>query len=308
MDMLQHRRQVTIAELCQAFDVDRRTVQRDVGILQEAYAVEEGERTPDNLKTFRLAPSARGDALKLTLTEMIVLYMGRNFFTFTEGTDLKEAMESLYAKLKTRLCERNASVSETLPKKFYCTAGFPKSYRSADDVLNDVLTALTDERKLHIVYQIPGRPEYEDIVHPYTLVVHNNALYLVCHSERAGAIRNLAVERIQSSNWRDLGTFDYPTDYEPGEQLRPAFGISTSDNATHVQLVFSPHVAPYVAARQWHPTMQTRQREDGFLEVDMHITIGEEIVHWLTGYGGAVKVLAPDALREQVLQRHRQAL
>ena len=94
--------------------------------------------------------------------------MGRNMFNFTKGTDLKTAMDSLYGKLQARLGSRNAAVRDKLHRKLYCTAGFPKSYAAKDDVLNDVLTGLVDERKLAIKYAVPGRTGYDDIVHPYT--------------------------------------------------------------------------------------------------------------------------------------------
>jgi predicted DNA-binding transcriptional regulator YafY len=307
-EMLQHRDHITIPELMREFEINRRTVQRDVATLNEVYALEEGDRTPDNEKTFRLQTGMRTEILKLTLTEMLALYMGRNMFAFTKGTELRAAMDSLYDKLQARLTARNAGVRDKLPKKLFCTAGFPKLYRAHAETLNDLLTGLIDERKVAITYSIPGRKPYNDVIHPYTLVVHNCALYVIAFSEHARDKRMYAVERIKKAKWsRDLG-FDYPAKYDPANELDPAFGISAGYDTTPVRLLFSAQVAPYVASRQWHKSMKTKIRRDGQLEVSMQVSPGEELVHWLTGYGGAAKVSSPKWLRDEVTKRHKEGL
>lgn len=102
--------------------------------------------------------------------------------------------------------------------------------------------------------------------------------------------------------------FDYPADYDPAEALGSAFGISAGQAPQRIRLLFAPELAPYVTSRQWHSTMRTKTRRDGQLEVTMEVTIGEELVHWLTGYGGKVKVQSPKGLREEVMSRHHEAL
>ena len=91
-------------------------------------------------------------------------------------------------------------------------------------------------------------------------------------------------------------------------ELGDAFGITGSGQPARVRLLFDAAVAPYVSARQWHPTMTATPRRDGRLEVTLEVGLTEELRHWLTGYGGAVEVQAPRELREQVRERHRQAL
>jgi len=306
-DMLHHRAQVTIPELMREYGINRRTVQRDLAALTESYAIEEGDRTPGREKSFRVRPTARLETLKLTVTEMVALHMGQNMFAFTRGTQLADAMSSLYEKLQARLCARNVELRRLLPMKLFCTAGFPKTYGEADDVLNDVLTGLLDEEKIAITYRPPRRNPYDDVVHPLTLVAHNHALYVIAHSERAGARRMYALERIQASARRKGERFAYPDDYDPARELGPAFGISTGAEPTRVRLLFAAEVAPYVGARQWHASQVTEARPDGRLEVGMEVGITEELLHWLTGYGAAVQVLSPRRLRDQVLARHQEA-
>lgn len=303
-ERLHIRTHMTIPQLVAEFSVDRRTIQRDLTALMEHYAVEEGERTENGEKTFRLKPTARVEPLKLTVNEMLALYMGKNMFSFTRGTQLSAAMDSIYDKLQARLCDKNVQVRDKLPKKLYCTTGFPKRYADTDDVLNAVLTGVLKENKVAITYRIPNKPSYQDTIHPYTLVAHNNAFYVVAHSELAGEQRMFGLERIIEAEWKKNEPFEFPAAYDPSRHFEAAFGITAGGARTNVRLVFTPEVAPYVQARQWHPSQRLKPRRDGGLELAMSVGVGEELVHWLTGYGGNVRVCSPKWLRLAVNERH----
>jgi len=232
--------------------------------------------------------------------------MGQNMFAFTTGTPLAEAMESLYEKLNARLSNHDEQLRGMLPRKLYCTAGFPKTYAGSDEVLNQVLTGILHDSKVAVTYRPPRKRAYDDVLHPYTLVVHNHALYVLAHSEHAGALRRLAVERIVEAR-RLKEPFVYPDDYDPARELGDAFGIGGGE-PVRVRLLFDAALAPYVGARQWHPSMTSAPRSDGRLEVTLEVGLTEELLHWITGYGGGVEVLEPMELREQVRERHRLAV
>jgi predicted DNA-binding transcriptional regulator YafY len=310
---LMFRSSVTIPELMQEYGVNRRTIQRDLAILGEAYALAEGERTPQGEKTFHLINrNAKGEelhVLRVSVLELIVLFMGRNLFAFTEGTDLAKSWRTLYEKLQTHLEDRNVALQGSLQKKLYCTTGFPKHYAAADDVVNELISSLIKEHKVAMTYRPPHKRSYDDVLHPYSLVVHNHALYVLGRSERAGALRMFAVERIVEAARRKGDAFEYPEDFDPQEHFSEAFGVDTGQaGSVDVRLLFDESVAPYVAARRWHPSQAVKARRDGRLELTMKVAVTEELEHWLTGYGGAVEIAAPRELRARIATRHRAGL
>jgi len=307
-EILQHRSHVTLTGLAEEFEVDRRTVQRDVQVLMDVFAIDDSERNDSNEKMLRLAPGARTETLKLTLSEMIALYLGRDLFRFAEGTELKSAIDSVYDKLKVRLSRRNADVQAALPKKLFCTGGAPKSYKRRDDVLNEILTGLIGETKVSITYQRPNKNKYEDVIHPYSLVLHRDALYVRCWSEHSEGQRTLALERILKASWERTEKFDYPKTYDPARVFKGAFGISTGQEVESVKIRFSKAVAPYVLARKWHRSMKTKRNKDGSAVVTMNVSPGEELTHWLTGYGPEARVITPKHLATEIKSRHRAAL
>ncbi len=301
-DLLHHRQFVTIPQLMEQFGVDRRTIQRDLNVLQDAVAVEEDGRTPGNEKRFRAASTKKVEMFRITMGEMIALYMGRNVFAFTEGTDLKSSIDSLYDKLSVRLSSKRDNVRAALPKKFHCTVGSPRSYKSAEGVLDDIVEGIVADRRLAITYSRPGKKPYKDTLDPYTLVLHNHALFVVGRSEYADDVRMFAVERIATTELSDA-TFVMPADYDPSKFFSGAFGIIVGEEPSEVVVRFEAKVAPYVRARTWHPSMKLEDGKDGSVEVSLRVGITEELLHWICGYGKSATVVSPSALAARVSER-----
>lgn len=307
-ELLRTRHHVTIPQLAEEFGTHRRTVQRDLNVLHDLYAIEAFEVTATQEKLWRLVSSQRVDALKLNPGELMALYMGRHLFGFMRGTDLGASMDSLYEKLDVRLAAGKEALKPSLPKKFYCTDGKPKSYKGKEDVTSDLIEALRREHKVRVRYAPPKRESYEDVLQPYTLVMHASALYLVAFSERANDLRVYAVERVTEATRLDGERFEYPQGYDPATFFDGAFGITRSDQAVDVVLRFDGRFGPYVRERKWHHTAKQRDLGGGALELAMKIAVNEELVHWITGYGGGVEVLEPASLRDAVVERHRAAV
>ena len=301
-DLLHHRQYVTIPQLMEQFSVDRRTIQRDLNILQDLVAVEEDGRTAENEKRFRAASTKKVEMFRITMGEMIALYMGRNVFAFTEGTELKSSIDSLYDKLSVRLSSKRDNVRAALPKKFHCTVGSPRSYKSADGALDDIVEGIVSDRRLAITYSRPGKKPYNDTLDPYTLVLHNHALFVVGRSEYAKAERMFAVERVATTELSDE-TFVVPADYDPSKFFSGAFGIIVGEEPSEVVVRFDAKVAPYVRARTWHPSMNVKDAKDGSVEVSLRVGMTEELLHWICGYGVSASVLAPSSLASKVAER-----
>jgi proteasome accessory factor B len=145
-------------------------------------------------------------------------------------------------------------------------------------------------------------------VRPYLLEpsLQTHALYLIGFDEDRGAMRTFKVERI-----RDLTvlprTFEAP-EADVVAQLRRAWDIIADQPATEVVLRFRPEVAGRVMEAQWHPSQQVAALADGSLEWRATVAGTIEIRLWILSWGSDVEVLAPPALREDVVGTLRAAL
>jgi predicted DNA-binding transcriptional regulator YafY len=186
--------------------------------------------------------------------------------------------------------------------------------------LNDLVHALQASIVCRVTYQTPQASDASTyVLHPYALSVYNDGLYLFAYRPDIEALTVLAVERLQA-----LELVTPPQTREMSQKHQEqfvhfapqaavvqeiearrarAFGIIDDGKVLDVVLRFTPEQAPYVAERTWHATQQVEPQPDGGLLLRFQASGRFEIVRWILGWGPAVEVLAPPALREEVAQR-----
>jgi proteasome accessory factor B len=120
-------------------------------------------------------------------------------------------------------------------------------------------------------------------------------------------LRTFKIERIRTVTVTPR-RFDPP---EPGTvetMLRQAWDIIADQPATEVVLRFVPDVASRVAETIWHPTQDHEVQADGSLLWRATVSGTIEVRLWVLSWGDEVEVVAPAALRDDVVATHRRAL
>jgi predicted DNA-binding transcriptional regulator YafY len=120
-------------------------------------------------------------------------------------------------------------------------------------------------------------------------------LYLVAWCHLRQALRIFAVERMRAVTMLRR-TFTVRADFDADAYLNKALGIVQGELVT-VKVVFAKSLAPYIRERVWHPTQKLRDLPDGRLEMTVDVADTLELRRWILGYGVAVEIIAPAALR-----------
>jgi proteasome accessory factor B len=89
--------------------------------------------------------------------------------------------------------------------------------------------------------------------------------------------------------------------FDVSEHLGRAWSTVPEGRIYNVKLLFLPSVADDVAEAKWHSTQKVTRNDDGSAVVEFRIDGLSEITWWILGYGDQVRVLAPQALRQRVL-------
>lgn len=225
-----------------------------------------------------------GNVDRLTTLDQLALRVGRDAVSFLQGTLLAEGLDKAVGE-------------QALDTRFVHRAEPEPCYAHHQDAIDGVLDGLVRTRTLSLTY---GRGHRRmDNLQPLTLVVYRRALYLLGRfADRPGKVYRLRVDRM-----RDVTTgspFSYPPDWDPRAELAPWFGMVAQGEVSTVVLRFSPAVAPYVRERAWHPTAHSRSLPDGRLELTM-TTGGAELLRFALEWGEHCEVVAPPALRAQVI-------
>jgi len=294
---------ITPQEIARRTGMAKRTVYRDLKAIEMELGIpvwSDGGRWGVEAEAF-LPP------LRLTLSEAMAIFLSARLLArYMDKHD--PVLASAFTKLEEGLPPSlRAHVERTVQDL---------ANRDVDPAFNrhvgDLTKAWADRRVVEFEY-LPApysgtRGPRRATVRPYLLEpsLQTHALYLIGFDEDREAMRTFKVERI-----RDLAvlprTFDDP-ESDVVAQLRRAWDIIADQPAVEVVLRFRPEVAGRVMEAQWHPSQRVTPRPDGSLDWRATVAGTIEIRLWILSWGSDVEVLAPSALREDVVSTLRAAL
>jgi CRISPR-associated endonuclease/helicase Cas3 len=115
-------------------------------------------------------------------------------------------------------------------------------------------------------------------------------------------LRTLRVDRIVQATLTG-DAYAIPPGRRIARMLESAWGIWYSDaEPVEVVLRFSAQVAHRVRETVWHSSQELTDLPDGALAWRAHIAEPREMVPWIRGWGADVEVLAPQELRQRMVE------
>lgn len=157
--------------------------------------------------------------------------------------------------------------------------------------------ATTSRRKARIAYRrgdadAPG----ERVVCPYTLVVARGAWYLVAHCEKSEEIRVFRLDRIERVEPL-AERFERPADYSLDAYVRDGM-VFRAEEAPTMTVRYSARIARWIAEREG-----VAPDADGSVTVERPMADLDWAVRHVLQYGPDAEALAPEELREAVVER-----
>lgn len=307
MRLLEERRELAVNQMAAELGYSRRTVYRDLMVLQRVgvplYQERDGKRS-----RWRVLDGYR-HRLRLTLSwsEMLALSTGREILRGLSGTLFHESAVSALDKIRDALPKELAARAVAAAGAVSAQLGPTHDYRAFGNTVETLVSAVEAHRTVRLSYRKRGSQRFATrLVDPYHLHVQTGALYLLGWCHRRRGLRTFLVDR---TNHVELTpeTFERRADVQPGSVLHGSFG-PWSGEAVKSHLHFSAHVAPLVAERGVHPTQANQLRDDGSLDVTLKAPLSPALVAWVVGWAADVRVLRPKALETAVRQAHEAAL
>lgn len=308
VDLLCSATGATKQELVERLGVDKRTVERLLGMLQELHFPVYDE--PDSLsgkKRWRMVdtyalklPNITVPDIRLTLSELISLYLIRGEDRLFQGTEIEKLANSAFGKMSFFMPEGFSEQLEKIRTLFIPSGKFSKDYSGKEAIINDLRQAIIEQKRCRAGYHSFSsgkKREYE--LDPLRFFENNGGLYVFAFITGYDEIRTLAVERIERLETTDV-SFDYPKDFHPEKLLDSAFGI-IFDKPIQVKIRFSRKVAPYIKERNWAPNQQIIQSEfDGSIILEMETCGWFDLKRWVLSYGAEAEVLEPAEMRVEI--------
>lgn len=175
--------------------------------------------------------------------------------------------------------------------------------------LNPLLQAIQAHQVVAIAYRKFQATEADTFdIHPYLLKEYRNRWYVIAWNPERADYRTYGLDRVESVELHDQD-FGVRNDFNPDLFFKHSFGISKSTEAPqHVRVRCNALEYEYLSAQPVHASQKLINTGADQYELQLHVLITYELVHFLLGLGAAVEVLAPESLRAKMEEAHREAL
>ena len=304
LQLIQGRGRWNSKEIAAEIDCSERTVFRDLQVLEMAgipWMFDERSRC------YRVRPGWHFPVMNLTQEELlgqVTATVVAGAAGLKVGTGAKPTTRKLAATLseeKQQLLEDAAQLITVLDLKL-------SDHSRSQEIVKTIQWALLDRKQVTGLYLSPYQNKPVKVtLHPYRLCLAQQAWYLVARPLDGDAPKTYRVTRFQSI--RALGTAaEIPADFDLKGYFGNAWGVFRGSKSYEVELLFSPDAAPLVTETTWHATQKVKQYPNGSATLSFRVDGLEEILWWVLGWSGRVKITAPTELRRMVVDQLQKAI
>ncbi|MCX5661099.1 MAG: WYL domain-containing protein [Planctomycetota bacterium] len=305
--LLQSRQATGVRELMTELGVSRRTLFRDLNMLQLAgipYHHDPGSG-------YRLASTFFLPPVNLTVPETLGLLLLGKTAAATRSRPLLEPALAAIQKLTATVPEPIRSACTEMMGRVSVDPGaqaWPNGGGETTKCYYMLQRCIDEARECLMVYTSPVEPEpLRCTLRPLALHFATRSWYVLGQTDIHGQeTRLFKLARIGSLEPQQ-SLFVRPRDFSPADKLGQAWQLIPEGKLYDIVLEFSAKVATNVSEVRWHASQRHECLEDGRCRMTFRVDGLGEIAWWICGYAGEVRVIQPQALRDRVREMHRAA-
>lgn len=303
LQLIQGRGCYDAEAIARELEVSERTVYRDLAVLELAGIPWAFDKTRQG---YTVRPDFRFPTLNLTDDE-ILGQATATVLSQATGLDVPPGAKPTTEKLAAtsdkaeRILREAQELIEVLDLKL-------ADHRQHREFIRTVQWSLLERKQLTGLYASPYEPQPVKLtLQPYRLALVKACWYVIGRPADGDQPRTFRVTRFKS-----LRMLDEPAQVPEGFDLHSyfgnAWGVYRGEVTYDVELLFTRDAADIVTETTWHHTQRACRNKDGTVTLTFRVDGLNEIVRWVLGWGGRVKVVRPQELRELVIAQHRQAI
>lgn len=230
----------------------------------------------------------------ITSTEMEQLESLITSLSKLEGIPMYDWMEDLLDNLRQRF---GGSKDESNFIGFEQNQEY-KGLRYLSDLINFTIT----HQAVIIDYEPFGKSVEQWVIHPYYLKQYNNRWFVIGYNSKYDDLSFIALDRIESLSKAEI-PFVENKYFNFDDYFKNIIGVSIEENKKIEQILlkFSSERLPYVLSKPLHNSQRIENRREGIISIK--VIPNKELVSELIWFGSDVEVLAPDSLREEIMQK-----
>lgn len=280
-------------KIADAFEVSVKTVERDLEYMRDRLGAPL-EYNRERRGYYYEETGFYLPALFMGEGDALALFLSHHVGSAWRGTPLAETAQNAWQQL-SRLLPQEVSISPAVFSEYVVLIDRSVSY-AAEHWLT-LLRSAQKKRKVAVQYQSPGHSSpVGRTLHPYRLVHHRNAWYLLAFDEYHSAVRVYAVSRFHAVIDTDY-PFRIPEDFRLDDHIDPNFGIFNEGEWFPVRLRAARWMADVLCEHLEVDTFERTDTDDGTVEITWRTNQHEELKHWVLQWGEHIEVVEPESLR-----------
>lgn len=288
-------------ELAERMECTKRTVQRDLNVLQTCGFPISFEERDFGKRFWKLASGfVESEHLSLSVTEMVSLFLGQQLLAPLAGTQFGDGLATALQKIRALLPRKALDHFGDLGRTILVKNVVSQDYSGQDKEITILNDAILNERVVKIVYASASQNhDVTTLFHPYGMVLLGATLYCIGRLEAYDDIRTLKVSRIKGLE-RTEKTFERPPTFSLAQHTHGSFGVFGPGRFETVRVKFSGWAATNVREQQWHSSQTIVKDAGDHLVAEFELSSTVEFKRWLLGFGKQAVVMKPKAMALEV--------
>jgi predicted DNA-binding transcriptional regulator YafY len=285
------------SSLAEEWEVSSKTIQRDIEYLRDMLDAPLSY-SAKNRGYFYTENSFTLPAFDLNDSDLFAIFIADKLLQQYKNTPVYLRLQSVFARIEDSLPEKVSFHPALMDDKCSFVAS-PQTFINPQ-VWETIFTGLRESKSLTVTHKKPSATtSHSRSIDPYHVTSYQGEWYVIgfCHLRKA--IRTFAISRVTHANVTD-NSFSIPEDFDFDTASIEHFGVHWGQNSYKVQIWFSRDASPYIQERQYHPTQQIEENDDGSINVALVTNHLLEVKRWVLSWGDQAKALAPDALIDEI--------
>ncbi|HHV34590.1 MAG TPA: WYL domain-containing protein [Syntrophomonadaceae bacterium] len=226
-------------------------------------------------------------------------------------SSIEAAMQSIFRNSLSGL-STFASILSELEHVVHVSGAFPADPEKSEAMIREILRAIREKKRVRLSYlRTYDGAVTERVVEPHGLLCRLNNWYLTGQCTKRQQRRVFLLLNIKDLAVIENSFYRMPPGFSLKEAYQDIWGTWTDDEAGDLETVrLKVCAGPAERFRHnlFHESQGIREFPDGGIEVTYRLAGAQEMIPWLMSWGGAVEVLEPAWLREQLISSLQETL
>ncbi|MBZ0281454.1 MAG: WYL domain-containing protein [Anaerolineae bacterium] len=279
-------------EIAQACGVDRRTVYRDLAMLEK-----QGVPIAQDEGRFFINRDYYLATMRLNFNEAVALFVAARV--------LSRNAEQQNPHLISALTKLSVTLPDPLSSHVTYIADWVRS-NPVNPTFVQTLETMTrgwvERRSVKIWSSVVrnGEVQARDFSTYFIEPTTTGGLYAIGFDDLTQRVKTIKLEWIRRAKLSET-TYEIPAQFDRRPYLESVWGIVGQDEKkTRVVLAFPADVTPLVRERLWHASQQIEILEDKRCTLNVDVADPRDLLPWIRSWGVQMEVLEPEWLRSEL--------